>query len=676
MNCSFVRRWRAGVSVAVAFWVASAAAQTLPTIDDFFREPALSEPELSPSGRYLAVVIGDGKVGARLGVIDLDDRKNTRVVARFDGSDPTGAHWVDDDRLVFGSRDSGEPLGLRQGHGLWAVDRDGGNLRQLIKQRWTPDVSEGNTRINARRLEPDHYFSAVVQDGSGDVIVKQAKWNELGDRIAVQAHRLNTRNGLIKPLGPWPDPNPWWWIFDVKGEARVLHAASNGRSRIYWREPSSENWKLVYDEPYLTNHGMSPGWVDGDKFYVLAPYGKDGVNAVFEFDVASKRLASEPLLSIEGFDFDGVREVEFGTGRTLGWHYVADALGTVWLEPSMKAAQKEIDDLLPSTVNRVSCMRCVGSPRLLVTAFSDRRPSTYYVFDTRTRKLESIGASRPWIDPRQMATQEFVRITARDGRSIPAYVTRPSGKPAGKQPAVVLVHGGPNSRGTSWGWNSDSQFLASRGYVVIEPEFRGSRGFGWSHLSAGFKQWGQAMQDDVTDATLWAVKEANVDARRICIAGASYGGYAAMMGLVREPDLYQCAVNWVGVTDPALMYSLPYSDASEEEKQFDLPLTLGDPKKDPEMFRKISPVAQAARITKPVLMAYGSSDRRVPMEHGKQLRDALAPYNKDVEWVVYSYEGHGWGSPETRHDFWGRVEKFLDRNLNGGATAASTAAAR
>ncbi|HXD05876.1 MAG TPA: prolyl oligopeptidase family serine peptidase [Burkholderiaceae bacterium] len=652
MFCSFVRGWRIGVSVAAGLCAASVQAQSLPTIDDFFRTPALSEPSLSPSGRYLAVVTGDGNVGARLGVIDLDDRKNSRVVARFDGSDPTHPRWLNDERLIFEGRDTDEASALRRNFGMWAVDRDGSNLKPL---------GRGG-------------FGGTTSNGSDDVIVYRARWSNLGDLVSVVPLTLNTRTGVALEMGPWPDAHVVDVLFDVSGKARVTVARFEGRQRIYWRAASETQWRLVSDEAVLKSPGIDPLWVDADELYVGAPAGKEGVRAIYKYDLALKRLEPEPLLKIDGFDYLGSREVEHGSGKTLGIHYEADAAGSYWLDPWMKAAQTAVDALLPGTINKLLCTKCVGAPRLLVSSYSDRQPPIYYIFDTGTKKLDLIGASRPWINPAQMATQEFVRIAARDGRSIPTYITSPRGKSDAPRPAVVLVHGGPTVRGNVWGWNAEAQFLASRGYVVIEPEFRGSYGFGWEHLSAGFGQWGQAMQDDVTDATLWAVKSAHVDAGRICIAGASYGGYAAMMGLVREPQIYQCGVNWVGITDPALMFDLPYSDISEDEKRFGLPVLIGDPKKDPELFRKISPVAQAARITKPVLMAYGSFDRRVPMEHGKQLRSALAGHNKDVEWVVYSYEGHGWGSRENRNDFWTRVEKFLERNLNGAGSTASAGA--
>ena len=235
---------------------------------------------------------------------------------------------------------------------------------------------------------------------------------------------------------------------------------------------------------------------------------------------------------------------------------------------------------------------------------------------------------------------------------------------------MVLVHGGPYVRGSVWGWQSESQFLASRGYAVLEPEFRGSRGYGQAHYRAGWKQWGLAMQNDIADGVRWAAEQGTVDPKRVCIAGASYGGYATLMGLVRDPDLYQCGINWVGVTDINLMYDGHWSfdsDLGDDWKKYGMPVLVGDQVKDAAQLKATSPIEQASRITRPLLLAYGGVDRRVPMYHGTKFRDAVKRTNQQVEWIEYQDEGHGWSLPKNRVDFWEKVEKFLDKHIGQGA---------
>ncbi len=282
-----------------------------------------------------------------------------------------------------------------------------------------------------------------------------------------------------------------------------------------------------------------------------------------------------------------------------------------------------------------------------------------------THAVEHPGLA-PQIRPAEMGSRKLAHYAARDGRDIPVWLTLPPGGKDHKLPMVVLVHGGPFMRGGSWNWNADDQFLATRGYAVLEPEFRGSVGFGDAHFRAGWKQWGLKMQDDVADGTRWAIAQGTADARRICIAGASYGGYATLMGLINDPELYRCGVDWVGVTDIDLLYDSGWryaSDLPQGWKQYGMPVLIGDRVKDAAQLQATSPLRQAARVTQPLLLAYGGADVRVPITHGLKFYDAVKAGNPNVEWIEYPEEGHGWALPKNRIDFWRRVEKFLDKNI-------------
>ena len=259
---------------------------------------------------------------------------------------------------------------------------------------------------------------------------------------------------------------------------------------------------------------------------------------------------------------------------------------------------------------------------------------------------------------------EFVRIKARDGLEVPMYYTLPPAS-FGKSslPTVVLLHGGPWVRGKRWGWDPDAQLLASRGYLVLEPEFRGSTGYGFKHFQAGWRQWGLAMQDDVADATRWAIAKGLADPGRVCVAGASYGGYATLMALVRESDLFKCGIAWVAVTDINLLFTANWSDTTDSARRYGMRTMIGDPEIDAAQLKAASPLANASNIKQPLLLAYGGTDLRVPLEHGRRFRDAVTVSNPNVEWVVYGDEGHGWSKLETRIDFWTRVEQFLRANL-------------
>jgi dipeptidyl aminopeptidase/acylaminoacyl peptidase len=268
-----------------------------------------------------------------------------------------------------------------------------------------------------------------------------------------------------------------------------------------------------------------------------------------------------------------------------------------------------------------------------------------------------------------MAPVDFERFRARDGLEIPVWVTRPvgtDGRPLpGPLPTVVLVHGGPWVRGSHWAWHAEAQFLASRGYLVVEPEFRGSEGYGRALFRAGLRQWGRAMQDDLVDALAWAAQRGWADAGRACIAGASYGGYATLMGLIRHPETWRCGVAWVAVTDPRLLFRWSYvSDVNDEARGYTYPQLIGDPEADRAMLEEVTPVLHAARLRSPLMLAFGGRDARVPIEHGRRLHQALrAAGRTPAEYVVYEDEGHGWFLLENQLDFARRLERFLAEQL-------------
>jgi dipeptidyl aminopeptidase/acylaminoacyl peptidase len=305
-----------------------------------------------------------------------------------------------------------------------------------------------------------------------------------------------------------------------------------------------------------------------------------------------------------------------------------------------------------------------GGNRLLIHSSSDVDPGAWHLYDLDARRLEFVAAKRKAITPEAMPRREPVRYPARDGLEIPAYVTLPPGREAKALPLVLYVHGGPWVRGATWHWRDEPAFLAAQGYAVLEPEFRGSTGFSRRLFQGGWKEWGRAMQDDLLDGVDWLAQRGTIDPSRVCIMGASYGGYAVMMGLARDPERYRCGINYLGVTDIMLMFDVAWSDMSNTDfLRYNAKELIGDPERDAAQFKATSPLANAAKVRAPVLMAYGGADRRVPVVHGERTRDALRNGGARVDWVVYADEGHGFLREANRFDFYGRVAKFLGEHL-------------
>lgn len=638
--------------------LAHAAEAPIP-LSTFFNNPDIAEVRISPSGRHLALTVPGQNGRLVLAVAEVGADKPPIVVAGSMRVDIASFEWVNDERLVYNIVDL-QVAGYDQGFapGLFGVKRDGSEPRQLIQMSRLSEGAVGN------QLGPDHRLMKVLRDGSNDVIVGQYLFNGIRDIVGIVPKRLDVTTGRSRSLAVGAPANAFEWVFDTKGEPRALGTVNQGVGEVFWRE-GGDTWRSLLKAPALSMP-WEPYAVDSaGQFYVLTR-GADTTAVLSRFDVAAGKVASDAIVSTPGFDgFAGLVYESLGEQRVVGVRVDTDAETTVWFEPERKKLQALADARFPDRVNRISCGDCTGAGAILVQSYSDRDPGTYYVYRPSTREWTTIGRARRAVDPQQMATLDLHRIKADDGLEIPVWVTTPRGSAKVPRPAVVLVHGGPWVRGKHWRWNADAQFLASRGYVVIEPEFRGSTGYGRSHMQAGFRQWGTRMQDDVADAVRWATGKGLVDGKRVCIAGASYGGYATLMGAIRYPDVYRCGVAWVAVSDPRLLYEPIWrSDISREGREFSLPTMVGDLVKDAAMLKEAAPVERAREIKVPIFMAFGAEDQRVPLEHGTRMRAAMRAAGNEPEFVVYAGEGHGWLKVENRIDFWTRVEKFLAKNLN------------
>lgn len=654
-------------SIVLAALAVSPAVLAAPPAAAFFGEPAISAVSLSPQGGYVAFLYTGADGRQAIGVRNTADLAKLTVAGAADlaGARITGIHWINENRIGFTIKD----MRIQFDGNLdeFAADRDGGNIVHLISGNWRHRSEATGTLMKDRKLTADYAYVGPTHDGSDDVLVEKYSWNNLD--LAPETsrlYRLDTKTRLLADAAPGTQPpRVLHWLLDMDDTPRMATSVVKGQCILSYRDRDSA-WTQLASQGCFDASRFVPQFFDGrNTLYVTA--GANGYAALYAYDVAQRKRAAEPLVRIDGFDFSGKPVFDYRSRSIVGLHLAGDANSTVWFDPAMKALQQKVDGLLPGRINRIDCGDgCTGregaARPLLVASASDRTPTAYFIYQPAAGKITGLGSSHPDIATADMGVRDFHRFKARDGRQIPVYVTRPAGAPKGPLPAVVLVHGGPYVRGSSWEWEADAQFLASRGYMVIQPEYRGSTGFGAAHFQAGWKEWGRAMQDDLADAAQWAVQQGWADAKRIAIAGASYGGYATLMGMVRQPDIFRCGVAWAGVTDIGLMFTSARSDASGEALQYSMRTLVGDPDTEAERLRDVSPIAQAARITRPLLIAHGAEDRRVPLEHFDKLRSALR-HNGQVEYVVYPEKGHGWRHERDRLDFWTRVEKFLAANL-------------
>ena len=646
-------------------------------LEQFFQHPAVLDAKLSPSGRQIALTTAAGGKRVSLFVIELGGTLRPMRTATFSNVDVTRFEWVSDERLVFSVVDlqAGGGEDQRMAPGLYSVAPNGQELRTLVRRIGT-HFSEGS---RDRSLEWNHILLAVPRVQTGElvdhVVIGAMKYDS-HDLTHIVPMWLNVRSGRTRPMEIKGAPDgARHWLFDSQGNARATVTRKGGREFFHWRSTADRDWRLLSEHdrmhPPFELHSVDAKGT----LYLTYNTGAGQYATLSTYDFSAGKPDARPLVSTPGFDFSGTLLLDHSGMTALGLRLETDTEQTLWFDAAMKRFQAEVDERLPGRINRVQCRRCGAEDMVaLVNSFSDRDPGSLWLYQAATRQWQPVSQVLDGLEPQRMASVDFQRIRARDGRDLPVWITvppsvKPGTKPERPLPTVVMVHGGPWVRGGHWRWSAMEQFLASRGYLVISPEFRGSTGYGWAHYQAGWKQWGQAMQEDVADALKWAQAQGLAD-RRACIAGASYGGYATLMGLVRDPELYRCGIAWVGVADLKLLVQGSgwiHDDIGKDTRRYGLPVTVGDPEKDAEMIQANSPVEQAARIKAPLLLAYGAADVRVPLAHGERLRSALKAAGQTPEWVVYPDEGHGWRQVSTQVDFARRVEQFLDRHLKAGA---------
>jgi dipeptidyl aminopeptidase/acylaminoacyl peptidase len=324
----------------------------------------------------------------------------------------------------------------------------------------------------------------------------------------------------------------------------------------------------------------------------------------------------------------------------------------------MQSLQARLDKALPNRVNRI-VSRDSTDNRFIVWSAAASDPGVYYLYDRSRRELTEIARPHGKLEGKRLAPVEAVRYKARDGLTIPAYLTKPEGRAGKALPLIVMPHGGPFIR-DRWQYDGWVQFLANRGYAVLQPNFRGSTGFGKDFVDAASGQFGRKMQDHLDDGVRWLVAQGVVDPKRVCMMGASYGGYAAMWAAARNPDIYRCAISFAGISEVRSMlrfngggwvarrYYRDWRDRIRGENKSDL--------------EAVSPLSRASRVKVPLLIAHGDDDKIVPIAQSRRMHEALRQAKVDHEFIVYPGEGHGFRKSQNSVDFLKRVETFLAKH--------------
>ncbi len=641
----------------LGFWAVlspsiASAGERVP-IEVYGKLPSIEAPRLSPDGQTMAflssvrgrrcLVIHPLAVGADSGHAVCPGNYEVRSFA-----------WKNPDRLIVEVYTQGQSHGdeLRTQSRLVALDLNGRDAVPLAEPATERAVDFGQDRIiDMLPDDPGHVLVAAYRpDGDSPDVVK----------VAIETgHRRTVVTGQDRIMN---------WKTDAQGEVRVGVAVDDGMIKVYYRDDADGPFRLIRQVPAA----------DASKFAVLA-IGRDpgtlwvastertGFRAVYRYDVATDRLL-DAYASVPGADIDSL---VVDRGLPLGYGYTVDEPTMIYTDASFRLDAEQVAAALPQYHATVVDSAADGR-RLLVLAGGGNRPGAYFIL-TRARNtatLEPLGAIRPDIPEAALAPVTPVAYAARDGLTIHGYVTLPPGRSmADKQPIpfVVLPHGGPSTRDVL-GFDYLAQMIASQGYGVLQPNYRGSRGYGGDFEKAGFAQWGLKMQDDVTDGTQWLIDRKLADPRRICVVGWSYGGYTALMGAIKTPSLYRCAASMAGVSD--LRRRL---DRANQSRFADINLPRFD--SDPAIIDANSPVLHADRIQIPVFLAHGRRDFTVSVEDSEAMEDALRRLGKPVETLYFDDDDHYLFREGDRIAFLKALAGFLTANLGPGATAGQGATA-
>ncbi len=596
-------------------------------LEDFFRLPTQTSYHLSPNGSHYALLQPwQNRLNIFVAPIGGEPKRITASTER----DIRAYTWVSDETLVYLQDKGGD-----ENYHLYAVSIEGDGVRDL-----TPF---------------DHVKAGLLDDLEDDETHVLIEMNRRNPEI-FDVYKVDVTTGAMNMVAENPG-SVAGWMTDHNGEIRIAYAMEGLKRTILYREDQQSPFKPIFSTDF-TDTVVPVGFTaDNAKLYVMSDLDRD-TTALYVFNPETKTL-SAPLYERHDVDLSGIAWSR-ARKKLLAVTYYTDKRHRHFFDDETKELFDQFKTQFPNYSVGISSMS-KDERKMIVSVASDRMPGRLYYYDLdHPGKYTLVADPYPWIDEQNMAFMKPIQYTTDDGLTINGYLTVPRGLEAKNLPVVVLPHGGPEAR-DYWGYRSEVQFLANRGIAVLQVNYRISTGYGKKFWMAGFKQWGRKQQDDITAGVHWLIDQGIADPKRIAIYGGSYGGYATLMGLIRTPDLYTCGIDYVGVSNLfTLMDSIPpYWELARAEMY----QTIGDPEKDKEFLREVSPVFHADAIKAPLFIAQGANDPRVNKAESDQMVEAMNKRGIEVQYMVKDNEGHGFHNQENRFDFYRAMEEFLTKNL-------------
>jgi dipeptidyl aminopeptidase/acylaminoacyl peptidase len=642
----------------VAVHVRPAKAADAVDLGMFVRRDAFTDIKLSPDGEFLAATV---QREDRTGLVVLSRKDNRVVSAASLGKNNHVADfwWVNPERVMFSVAQKLGSLDLPQLTGeLYAMNADGSKKENLLGYRVE---NEGpGTRIQPKKAEAVAGFLVdTLPDDDRNVVVMVRPF---GDLSYTRAEKMDVYSGrrVLLARAPVQESD---FLTDAAGIVRFAYGrTSSNANQLYYREGDGKEWQRINDEMDTARVEIPLGFGTDQRVAYLSIEQPDGTDAIVAMDVGTGQR--KDVLRNANVDPDAVLSSLDGKGVPTAAVFFDGKPSVVPLDPQHGDARllRALQETFPGEFVEVTSTTRDGK-LALVQVSSDRNPGDFYIFDVAARKMDYLLSRRDWLDPERLAPSTPIQLKARDGLVLRGYMTLPRSGGEKNLPLIVYPHGGPYGVRDRWGFDSDVQMLAAAGYAVLQVNFRGSGGYGRAFQQAGAREWGGTMQDDLTDATRWAIQSGVADSKRICIYGASYGAYAALTGAAKEPDLYRCAAGNVGVYDLPMMHSRGDTQEAKWGRTY-LRDWIGEAKD----LAPVSPTNMATRIKAPVFLAAGGEDERAPIQHTELMERRLKAAGVPVEASYYPTEGHGYYKEENQRDYYTKLLAFFSRHL-GGATA-------
>ncbi len=600
-------------------------------LEDFFKNPEKTSYQISPDGAYYSYMAPYEK---RMNIfIQKRGQDSAFQLTKETDRNIAGYYWPNNKQILFLKDNGGDE-----------------NFKIYLANIETKDVKclTDFDGVRARIIDD-------LPELPDQVIISMNKRNPQ----VFDPYRLNLNDGSMEMLAENPGTIQSW-LFDHDGKLRVATAITDGvNTSILYRETEKDKWKTILTTNFKESFSPHFFTFDNKNLIGSSNIGRDK-SVIIRYNLAKNK---EDSVLYENADYD-VSGVSYSEKRKV----ITAAYYTSW-KRERHFFDKETEDLY-NFLNKKFEDYEVGitgknknEDIFIVRTYSDKSLGAYYIYDKNAGTVDKIADVSPWLDEKEMGNQFPIEYKSRDGLTIHGYLTLPKGytmENAKNLPVIVHPHGGPWTR-DSWGFNPELQFFANRGFAILQMNFRGSTGYGRNFMEISFKEWGRTMQDDVTDGTKWLIEKGIADPERIAIYGGSYGGYATLMGLVKEPDLYAAGVDYVGVSNMfTFMKTIPPYWKPMLDMMYEM---AGDPVKDSVRLREVSPVFHVDKIKAPLFIAQGANDPRVNKDESDQMVKAMKDRGAVVEYMVKDNEGHGFRNEENRFDFYRAMEAFLEKHI-------------